>query len=580
MQGRLKKVPRLIPAPPMLFLWRPVKPSMPRPENIPPELKVPRQWIVWKLGLDDAGKPTKHPYTPHATKWKAKSNDPKTWNTFEKSLAATEGFNGVGFVLTAEDPWTVIDLDHCRNKVTGGFQAWAREIISRLNSYTEISPSGGGVHIWTRGKIVETKRKKGNVEIFFSGFYLTMTGHHLAGTPTNIEPRQAELEALHREFFGKPQAPPPKPSGSPALDVSDFALVDKAKSASNGHKFFALWGGDTSLHGGDDSSADLALCSLLAFYTGPDPGRIDRLFRQSGLYREKWERQDYRDRTITKALAGMTEFYTPGKAQERPQATPDEEEEAYIRAEQAAKREEVRELPPDWRGPQVPKTAAPGKAADPWPVMGTEAFYGLAGEFVHLVSPHTESDPVALLAQFLVGFSNQIGRGAYARVEADTHFCNLFVVAMGETAKGRKGTSWGQVKLPLITVDPDWKNRLKSGLSSGEGLIYQVRDPVIKKVATKDKKTREMVYTDEIVDPGEDDKRLLVVESEFANVLRQLAREGNILSVVIRDSWDTGDLATLTKNNPTKATGAHVSIIGHITKDESLLQNSINCCSL
>jgi hypothetical protein len=201
-----------------------------------------------------------------------------------------------------------------------------------------------------------------------------------------------------------------------------------------------------------------------------------------------------------------------------------------------------------------------------WPVLAQEAHYGLAGEFVRLVEPHTESDTVALLMQFLTGFGNLIGKGAYAKVEADTHYCNLYGVAVGESSKSRKGTSWGQVKLPLTTVDPGWKSRVKSGLSSGEGLIFQVRDPIMKREAKKQK--GQTVYEDVIVDPGEDDKRLLVVESEFANVLRQLAREGNILSPVMRDAWDTGDLGTLTKNSPTKATGAHVSIIGHITKGE------------
>ncbi len=211
-------------------------------------------------------------------------------------------------------------------------------------------------------------------------------------------------------------------------------------------------------------------------------------------------------------------------------------------------------------------TEEPGPDAGAWPVMATQAFYGLTGEFVRLVEPHTESDPAALLLQFLIGFGNLIGKGAYSNVEADTHCCNLFGVAVGETAKGRKGTSWGQVKLPLIKVDPDWRGRVRSGLSSGEGLIFQVRDPIVKKVAHK--KNGQTFYEDEVVDPGEYDKRLLVLESEFANVLRQIERQGNILSSVARDAWDTGDLATLTKNNPTKATGAHVSVIGHITKDE------------
>ncbi len=204
--------------------------------------------------------------------------------------------------------------------------------------------------------------------------------------------------------------------------------------------------------------------------------------------------------------------------------------------------------------------------ANPWPRLAAEALYGLAGEFVRLVEAHTESDSVALLLQFLIGFGNLIGNGAYSIVEADTHCCNLFGVGVGESSKSRKGISWGQVKKPLTTVDPGWRGRVKSGLSSGEGLIFQVRDSIKKREAKKQK--GQTVYEDVIMDPGEDDKRLLVVESEFANVLRQIERQGNVLSAVSRDAWDTGDLGTLIKNSPTKATGAHISIIGHITKEE------------
>jgi len=283
-----------------------------RLEKIPPELKARLHWVVWRQE-DREGKPTKIPYQPQNPKQKASSTKPDTWGAFEQAIGVVKvnGFAGIGYEFGADDPFTGIDLDKCRNPETGEIELWAREIIDRLRSYTEISPSGSGLHILVRGKLPPGGNRKGKVEMYDSGRYFTMTGDHLPGTPSIIEPRQTELNALHTEIFGKPQASPPKPAGGPgpALDLSDFALIDRAKAATNGHKFCALWDGDTSGYGGDDSSADLALCGMLAFWTGPDPGRIDRLFRQSGLYREKWERQDYRDRTITKALDGMTEFY-------------------------------------------------------------------------------------------------------------------------------------------------------------------------------------------------------------------------------------------------------------------------------
>jgi hypothetical protein len=188
------------------------------------------------------------------------------------------------------------------------------------------------------------------------------------------------------------------------------------------------------------------------------------------------------------------------------------------------------------------------------PQLAEAAYYGLVGELVRLIEPHTEADPVALLAQFLTAFGNVIGRGAFFRVEADTHYLKLFTVLVGQTSKARKGIAWGHIRNIFLSTDSTWIERVMSGLSSGEGLIWQVRDAIIKR--------------DAVIEPGVEDKRLLATESEFASVLRHIGREGNILSVVIRQAWDTGDLRTLTKNNPAVSTGAHISIIGHITKDE------------
>jgi hypothetical protein len=203
---------------------------------------------------------------------------------------------------------------------------------------------------------------------------------------------------------------------------------------------------------------------------------------------------------------------------------------------------------------------------DPWPdPPAAEAFHGLAGEIVWTIDPASEADPVAVLVQLLVAFGNVIGRKAHFVAEADFHYSNLFATFVGRTSKGRKGSSWSQVRRFSLGVDLDWTdNRILSGLSSGEGLIWAVRDPVYKDV--KDRKTKE--YVEECVDEGSDDKRLLVMEAEFGSVLKVIARERNTLSAIIRLAWDSGNLQTLTKNSPAKATGAHISIIGHITRNE------------
>lgn len=211
---------------------------------------------------------------------------------------------------------------------------------------------------------------------------------------------------------------------------------------------------------------------------------------------------------------------------------------------------------------------APLPAQLPWPVLDAVALYGLAGEIVRAIEPHTEADPVALLVQLLAAFGNIIGRTAHFVVESTQHFANLFVVLVGKTARARKGTSEGRVRAIMRAVDEDWAtDRNRTGLSSGEGLVWNVRDPIYKVEHVKEK--GRIIDTQQVLaDPGIDDKRLLVIEPEFANVLRVCKRETNTLSATLRTAWDTGLLRTMVKNNPAVATGAHVSIVGHITQEE------------
>jgi hypothetical protein len=208
-------------------------------------------------------------------------------------------------------------------------------------------------------------------------------------------------------------------------------------------------------------------------------------------------------------------------------------------------------------------------AATNWPdPLKPEAFHGIAGELVRLIEPHSEADPAALLIQFLLCFGNVIGRSAHFLAEADNHFMNLFAVIVGQTSKGRKGTSLGQIQKNLSPIDPNWsKDRVMGGMSSGEGLIWAARDP-IRELKPYGKKGAKPQYKEIIADAGVSDKRLLVVEPEFARVLQVAERESNTLSAIMRQAWDSGTLRILTKKQPAVATGAHISIIGHITKAE------------
>jgi hypothetical protein len=161
-----------------------------------------------------------------------------------------------------------------------------------------------------------------------------------------------------------------------------------------------------------------------------------------------------------------------------------------------------------------------------------------------------------------------IGRGPHFRVGADIHHLNLFIGIVGETAKARKGVSRGQAQRLFEGVDQAWASScLTSGLSSGEGLIWAVRDAIEKQTPVKER-GRVIDYQTVTEDPGITDKRLLVVEPELASTLKVMSRDGSTLSPVVRQAWDGHDLRTLTKTSTAKATAPHISIIGHITKDE------------
>lgn len=211
----------------------------------------------------------------------------------------------------------------------------------------------------------------------------------------------------------------------------------------------------------------------------------------------------------------------------------------------------------------------------PWPDPPAEAAYhGTAGEVVRIIEPQTEADPVAVLVQILVMFGSAIGRQAFWQVENDRHHGNLYCCLVGGTSSGRKGTSKGRALQAFCALDDDWgRRRIVSGLSSGEGLISAVRDPSYKIHHVKSK--GRVVDTQSVLDDqGEADKRLLVVEPEFGRVLRVMEREGNTLSYRLREAWDQGDLSNLTKGaapggtTGLRATGAHISIIGHVTPQE------------
>ena len=201
-------------------------------------------------------------------------------------------------------------------------------------------------------------------------------------------------------------------------------------------------------------------------------------------------------------------------------------------------------------------------------MLDEAALHGLLGEIVRTLEPETEADPFGILLSFLVVFGNVVGRGPHFPVEGDRHHTNLFTVLVGDSSRGRKGTSLGRTLSLFDSADLDWlKDCRTTGLSSGEGLIFAVRDPVEGLEPIKEK-GKILGYQNVVKDQGVTDKRLLVLEPEFAQTLKVLKREGNTLSPVVRQAWDSGALSVMTKTNAARATETHISILGHITRPE------------
>lgn len=276
------------------------------PDAVPRILKDLPQWVAWRSVHRD-GRYTKVPIDPKSGGW-ASCTDADTWDSFERALAYANGSSlaGVGFVFHPDDPFSGVDLDDCRDPERGEIAGWALQVVRRLYSYAEVSPTGTGAKIIVRARKPLGRNRKGHFEMYDRGRFFTITGHRLADVPEDVESRQEELVALHRRLFGERKEEQAHTRRLIKTEIADDEILRRARSAANGEKFRRLWSGDTSLYAtganGGKSEADLALCSILAFWCGPDEVGIDRLFRQSGLYRSKWERADYRALTIAVAL--------------------------------------------------------------------------------------------------------------------------------------------------------------------------------------------------------------------------------------------------------------------------------------
>ena len=283
---------------------------------LPDELKSKAQFVLWKYEESSKGKagqsrPTKVPYSPSNPPRRASTTKPEDWGTLTDLAGLFEqgGFDGVGYVFSEDDGIVGVDIDHCRNRATGEITEEAQEVIDRLNSYTEVSPSGEGLHIFIRAELPRGGNRKANVEMYNNDRYFTLTGQHLEGTPTSLEQRDEELAELHSSLFGKTMplvgAQPPL---EPQVSLTNQEVIQQLQEK-YGERFTRLWEGDKSAYDDDDSRADLALVGMLSKVLGHAPERSDALFRQSGLMRAKWDekrgKRTYGQITLEKALSDL-----------------------------------------------------------------------------------------------------------------------------------------------------------------------------------------------------------------------------------------------------------------------------------
>ena len=282
-------------------------------EAVPDELKRLDQWVLWRYGKK-GGKPSKIPYDA-GKQQRASITDSNTWCSFSTACHLfaenSQKYEGIGFVLSADDPYVGIDFDDCLED--GELKPWARELVKLVfPTYTEISPSGNGIKMWLRAEKNRPENRTsvddGGIEIYNQGRYFTVTGK-LLGEATTVAQDQAGLDQLMQKVWGNPK-PKTTPQRKPqARNLDDSTLLDIAmKDDKFSPLWFGNWESNTDSYNTNypsQSEADLALCAKLAFYWGRDFNAIDRMFRQSGLYRPKWDRDDYRLMTMDKALEGV-----------------------------------------------------------------------------------------------------------------------------------------------------------------------------------------------------------------------------------------------------------------------------------
>lgn len=483
---------------------------------------LPFQIQAYALGYAAQGfpvfpcKPDKSPYTPHG--FKDATTDIATITAWWRQWPdANIGIPTAGY--------TVLDVD----PKNGGDMTLAE--LEKKHGPLPVTPTaktgGGGRHFWFKGSTKSKANKATGLDVRSEGGYVVV--------PPSLHQSGSRYEWIIDLRTPMVEAPP---------WLVETLLATKEKGVAASPAAFPLtltWGdaaNDLASHqGADEGERNATLCRLVGVHIDRGDSKPSVLAMATAW--NKRCRPPDEDAAVEKAVASL---YAKAQAKGEYQANGQNGHTSFVRNSN----------PPD-----PPAVLSDVDDTPTVPILDPAAYHGVLGEYVRLVEPQTEADPAAILVASLVAFGNACGHGPFFGVEADHHHSNLFAVCVGESGHGRKGVSLGRA-LALLP-DPYRQNNIAQGLSSGEGLIAAVRDETTKFNA------KAGVF--EILDPGVSDKRLLVTETEFAQTLKVLKREGNTLSPLLRQAFDGGVLRAMTKTQ-TKATEPHVSIVAHVTRPE------------
>lgn len=290
---------------------------------IPQELKGYKNWVCWQAYPDPKSHSgiSKKPINPRTGGF-AMPNNSDTWSDFETAVRQSGKYSGIGFMFS-NSPFFGVDLDDMPNDIqdykNGGTDNIISEFVNTLQSYTEFSQSKTGVHIICKGTLPEGRRKakndSGGFEMYENGRFFVVTGNYCSEYGY-INDCTESVKPLHSKYLGKTAEPKPNRQNITVNLNSVDDIVRAACSAKNGSLFKALYSGDFSAYA-SQSEADMAFCNMLAFWCGCDAEKMDAIFRQSGLMRDKWDRKQsgttYGVITLQKAISGCSQTYNPKK---------------------------------------------------------------------------------------------------------------------------------------------------------------------------------------------------------------------------------------------------------------------------